>query len=99
MEQKEPSPREPFTEDELPLLRTIEDPFWRTFVLLGENFGFRVSDVARLEWTSFSRPRKILVWTDKHDRRIELPASREVLDHIRTLPKEDPSMSSPSKLR
>lgn len=83
--QKEPKRRVPFTDLELAVLRRIEDPFWRTFVLLGEYYGFRVSDVAQLEWASFDRPGMIIVWTDKRDTRLELPLDPEVSTHMQTL--------------
>lgn len=85
-EQKEPKVRTPFTELELDLLRTIDDPFWKTFVLLGEHYGFRVSDVAQLEWSSFAKPGVIVVWTDKRDKRLELPLVSEVAEHVTVLP-------------
>lgn len=83
--QKEPKRRLPFTDAELTLLRSIEDPFWRTFVLLGEHYGLRLSDVAQLERACVAKPGHIIVWTDKRDRRIDLPLTPPVRDQLLAL--------------
>jgi len=95
--QKEPKVVVPFTAAELKTLRTIDDPFWKTFVLLGENFGLRVSDVAQLERASIEKPGVLVVYTDKRDRRIEMPISPEVLNHLRSLPKTDSTYFFPEQ--
>ena len=51
----------------------LESPFWRAACHLSLEYGLRLSDIAKLEWVSFLKPGKLIVWTDKHDRRIELP--------------------------
>lgn len=77
-EQKETERFKPFTDGELDRVRKIKDPFWNVAVRLGETFGLRISDAAQLEWASFARPGRIVVWTDKHDRRIEMPLPVDV---------------------
>ena len=73
-EQKEPHRREIFTEMELALLSRIESPFWKCAVVLGQHYGLRLSDVATLEWASLTtKPGRIIIWTDKHDKRLEFP--------------------------
>ena len=49
---------------------------------LSLEYGLRLSDIAKLEWASFDKPGRIIVWTDKHDRRIELPLHPETLGLI-----------------
>lgn len=72
-EQKEPKVREPLTDLEIDQLSRLESPFWRAACHLSLEYGLRLSDIAKLEWGSFDKPGRIIVWTDKHDRRIELP--------------------------
>lgn len=74
-EQKEPKQRLPFTDAEVSVLLTAcnGDPFWYAAVLIGRYTGLRLGDIASLEWSCFIEPGKIIVWTDKHDRRVELP--------------------------
>lgn len=71
-EQKEPKKREAFTDEELTWLSTVEHPFWTPAIVLGENYGLRISDIINLEWASFDMPGSLIVWTDKHDKRIEM---------------------------
>jgi integrase len=95
--QKEAKVRVPFTDDEVAILRTIEDPFWKTFVLLGENFGLRVGDVAQLERASIAKPGVLVIYTDKRDRRIEMPMSPEVRNHLESLPVTDKTYFFPEQ--
>lgn len=88
-QQKEGKTREPFTEAEMQKLRSLEDPFQRTLVLLGEHYGLRLSDVAQLERAALGRD-TITVWTDKRDKRLRLPLVPEVRDHLHSLPVTDP---------
>ena len=98
LQQKEAAVREPFTDSELKILRSIEDPFWATFLLLVEHHGFRLSDVAQLEWASI-RKDTLLVWTDKRDVRLELPLSAAVREHLMALPKLDPDYVFPAQAK
>ena len=72
-EQKEKQTREPFTELELDVLSTVEDPFWKVAIHLSLNYGLRLADISQLEWASFAKRGQIIVWTDKRDRRVEMP--------------------------
>lgn len=71
-EQKEPKKRELFTEQDMIRLDMVEDPFWSVAIGLAYNYGLRLGDIAKLEWASV-RDNELIVWTDKHDRRIVLP--------------------------
>lgn len=82
-EQKEPKQRLPFTDDEVEtLLEQASDNascFWHAAILIGRHLGLRLGDIASLEWACFNKPGKIIVWTDKHDRRVELPITPQQL--------------------
>lgn len=87
--QKEPKVREAFTEAEVKkLLNQLDDPFWKACVWLGSEVGLRLGDVAKLEWETFQKKNKIVVWTDKRDRRIEMPISAELYQFLKSMPKE-----------
>lgn len=88
-EQKEPERHKPFSADELVKLRKLNDPFWKVAAVLGETFGLRISDVAQLEWASFAKRGKIIVWTDKHDRRVEFDLPKDVELAIANVDKTD----------
>lgn len=88
-EQKETEKKPPFTNAELKQLKAVEDPFWKAGAVLGDTYGLRISDVAQLEWAVFAKPGKVIVWTDKRDRRIELELTPEVERLMASLPKSD----------
>ncbi len=96
-DQKEPERFKPFSADELAQLRKVEDPFWRAAALLGEHFGLRISDVAQLEWSSFAKPGRIVVWTDKHDRRVEFQLPKEVEQAVAAIDKTHPRYVFPEQ--
>ena len=80
-EQKERRVVEPFTDEEVARLLAITEAgtFWHTAVAIGRYTGLRLGDICGLEWSSLSRPGLIIVWTDKRDRRVELPLAPGVL--------------------
>jgi integrase len=84
--EKEPRVREPFTSAEVRKLLNHTEGFWHIAVTLGWKFGFRISDVAALEWESLAVAKKIIVWTRKRDRRVELDCPDEILDLFTTVP-------------
>lgn len=86
--QKEPKVRLPLTDLEVDQLRRLEDPFWRAACHLSLEYGLRLSDVACLEWDSFAKPGALVVWTDKHDKRIELPLRPETAPLAAALPRQ-----------
>lgn len=105
-EQKEPKRRVPFSEEEMNLLRSIEHLFWSTFVMLGEHYGLRLSDVAQLERACISKPGAIIIYTDKRDKRLELPLDPRVGEHLAALesthasyffPREQAIISDPNR--
>lgn len=61
----------------------FEEIFWTFAITLSEELALRLGDIAQLEWECFRRPGKIVVWTDKRDRRIEVPIS-DVMENLLT---------------
>jgi integrase len=87
-EQKEKKERRPFTESEVKALlkETPLGSFWHSAIALGRYTGLRLGDVAKLEWATLSTPGKIIVWTDKRDRRVVLDLHPVLLDAISAIP-------------
>lgn len=79
--QKEPRKARVFNDQEIRRLLDHTEPgsFWHTAVALGRHCGLRLSDVACLEWASFSEPGKLVVWTQKRSKRVRLPLMPEDL--------------------
>lgn len=84
-EQKETRVREPFTKAELAKLAKLDDPFWRAAVLLGYETGLRINDVVTLEVASLKDYGRVVIWTDKHDKRVSLPVSKQLYEMLRDL--------------
>lgn len=102
-EQKEVRKQPIFTDDEVnSLLRLTSDngrrpnDFWHAAVAIGRWTGLRLSDIASLEWSCFSVTGKICVWTQKRDRRVELPLEpSELTEAILKVPRMDPCFIFP----
>jgi len=60
--------------------------FWRTAIMLGRWTGLRLGDICQLEWESLGKPGRIIVWTDKRDRRVDLPLRQEIEDTVGAIP-------------
>jgi integrase len=71
---KESKARRPFSDEEFNRLLSAagNHPFWRPAILIARFTGLRWGDVESLEWDSIL-PDTIVVWTDKRDRRVEIP--------------------------
>lgn len=85
-ERKEPKVRKSFTDQDYQTLLAYVDtleahdaPFWSFAIRAAWLLGYRLGDVCRLEWDSIKDDRTI-IWTDKHDRRIDLPLPKELSD-------------------
>lgn len=72
--QKEKRSRNPFTATELNILESATEAgsFWHTAIIIARRTGLRLGDIAKLEWDSFAVPKKIIVWTEKRDKRVAL---------------------------
>lgn len=88
--QMEPKKRVPFTDLEVQHMLTFFTGFWRSAVILAKEGGFRLGDVATLEWDSFdTETGRIVVWTRKRGARVSLPMTKEMKRLLKALPKED----------
>ena len=87
-EQKEIAERVPFTDMEIKaVLKQVRDnPFWTFAVTISNEIGLRLGDVCQLEWQSFVKPGWAVVWTDKRDRRVEVPISDKIADLLIEIP-------------
>jgi integrase len=82
-EAKEVIHKVPFTVEDYELLCGLATPFWRTMMVIARNTGLRLGDCVQLQWASISKDLShLIVWTGKHDKRVELPITREVVDAI-----------------
>lgn len=96
--QKETYRQSVFDDDEITRLieclspgAELESPFWRAAVEISRHCGLRLSDIASLEWSCLSVPGKIMVWTMKRDRRVELPlAPQAMVDALQAVPRNHP---------
>lgn len=87
--QKEPREKIPFTDDEVKKLLTVTPlgTFWHSATAIGRFAGLRIRDIANLETDCLKKPDRIIVWTSKTDRRVEIPIEHEELDKaIKAIP-------------
>lgn len=89
-EQKELKKHTPFTDaDVASLLKETEgadSSFWHAAIALARWTGLRLGDIAQLEWDCFDKPGTIAVWTDKRDKRVELPLTTELASAVARIP-------------
>lgn len=82
--------RRAFTLPELQSVLAVADPEWRSMILFGLYTGQRLGDVSRLAWTNVDLDRgEIRLVTEKTGRRIILPLSSALREHIESLPSSD----------
>lgn len=63
--------------------------FWRVAVAVAQETGLRLSDVAQLSWRSFGEPGKLVVWTEKTNKRMEHPISEVIQNLVAEVPVSD----------
>jgi integrase len=71
-EQKEPKKLVPYTHKEFKSVHAAAEGFWKVATSLGYWTGMRLTDIACLEWASFT-DRELVVWTRKSETRVALP--------------------------
>lgn len=76
--QKERRSRKPMTEATVSKLIESSEGFWNAAITIARWTGLRLGDIASLEWDCFAKPGFIIVWTDKRDRRVELPMNDQL---------------------
>lgn len=88
--QKETIEKVPFTKSEvnrlLKYLHDNENQFWEFAVRISDEVGLRLGDICQLEWDCFTKPGRIIVWTDKRDKRVSVPVSSELEDLVAQIP-------------
>ena len=60
--------------------------FWLFAVRCSSTTGLRLGDICQLQWRCFGEPGKIVVWTDKTNRRIEHILSPELEEIVTQIP-------------
>lgn len=83
--QKEPKQRQPFTDVEVHRMLKETEDFWHVAIALGRWTGLRLGDISQLEWDCFGHG-TITVWTDKRDRRVQLPLNAELAEAVAKIP-------------
>lgn len=79
-----------FTIDEIRLLIKNASDEWRSMVIFGLYTGQRLGDLATLRWSNLNLEQNIFsIYTNKTGRKIDIPFSDTLLDHILTLDAPD----------
>lgn len=101
--QKDPTTREPISEEEYGKLIAAADAgtntFWKAAIRIGRMTGLRISDIACLEWDTFSNLAEVAVWTIKRDKRVILPMPDDLLAVVLGLEREDDTFIFPHQRR
>lgn len=87
-EEKEKIEREVFSDADIQRLLQVASPFWKAAITIGRETGLRLGDIAKLEWDSLKNGR-IIVWTDKANKRVDMPVGANVLAVLDALPSTD----------
>jgi integrase len=99
--QKEVTPREPFNKIEVGrLLNHLEESgnlFWLFAVRASYEHGFRLGDICQLEWPCFEKVGKVIVHTDKSNKRIEQQISKELEELVPQIPVQHPKYLFPEQ--
>jgi len=78
--------KRPFTLDEIKTLIEASYGEWRSMIYFGLYTGQRLGDLATLRWSSLNLQEKLFtIYTNKNGRKIDIPFSDTLLDHILTL--------------
>jgi integrase len=90
-EQKEKQEREPLAAEEIKhtlaeLAKRPQNPgiiFWTFAVRAADELGLRLGDICQLEWECFNTEGRLVIWTDKRNKRLDEPISKS-LSHLTT---------------
>lgn len=69
--------------------------FWLCAVIIGRYAGLRMGDICTLEWSCFSKPGKMIVWTDKRDARVELEIDSNLYEGVSAIPNNNRKVCFP----
>ena len=79
-----------FTLDEIKKLRDNASDEWRSMIYFGLYTGQRLGDLATLRWCNLNLSDKMFsIYTNKTGRKVDIPFSDTLLDHILTLEAPD----------
>ena len=95
-EQKEPREKGIFSDEDVAKLMANAPEFWKAAIGISRWTGLRLGDICNLEWSCFNKPGKMVVWTDKRDRRVELEIPQQLADVLALVPIKDPHYLFPS---
>lgn len=72
--------------------------FWHAAIAIGRYTGLRLGDIASLEWSCLAVTDRIVVWTQKRDRRVSIPIVPErFAQALAEVPKTDPEFLFPDQ--
>jgi integrase len=71
--------------------------FWLVAVKVAQETGLRLSDIAQLEWRCFGEADKLVVWTEKTNKRMEHKISESLQNLIGEVPVNDPEYVFPEQ--
>jgi integrase len=84
--------RRPFALTELRAILAVADPEWRSLIMFGALSGQRLGDLCALKWGQIDLLRNELTLTSKKtNRRIVVPLSEQLREHVLSLPGADSS--------
>lgn len=82
--------KRPFTLEEIKLLKDNATDEWRSMIYFGLYTGQRLGDLATLRWTNLNLEQKEFnIFTNKTGRKVTIPFSETLLEHILTLDAPD----------
>lgn len=82
--------KRPFTLEEMKALIEASSGEWRSMIYFGLYTGQRLGDLATLRWSNLNlRDKLFTIYTNKTGRKIDIPFSDTLLDHILTLDAPD----------
>jgi integrase len=71
--------------------------FWLFAVRAGKETGLRLSDIAQLEWRCFGESGKLVVWTEKTNKRMEHTISYALMNLVSEIPVTDAEFIFPEQ--
>lgn len=94
---KEKREREPLTAAEIKhtlaeLAKRPQSPdiiFWTFAVRAADELGLRLGDICQLEWECFNTEGRLILWTDKRNKRLDLPISKGLSQLTTEIPVEN----------
>lgn len=95
-EPKQSPKRKAFTEAEIKQMLAAFEGEWRAAIVLAMDAGLRLGHVCNLEWDAFDlKPGRVVIWTDKRDRRVSLPLTPRLRHIKKMLPRTDKKLVLP----